>query len=150
LGVVRAKTIEQIVSDINREKGKKVVLVDLPRPELVQAYLQADLFVFASNIEYSPLVLFEAAAAGLPFLTVPVGNASEIVEWTGGGEICAAPLDTHSYIRVNPKELAKHIESLAKDDERRIEMGKRGKDAARSRFNWAYLANEYESLFAQT
>lgn len=142
-------TIERLVADINRQKGKSVVVVDLPRPDLLQAYLQADLFVFASNIEYSPLVLFEAAAAGLPFLTVPVGNTHEIIEWTGGGEMCPAPMDTHGYTRVNPKDLARHIESLARDDKLRVEMGKRGKDAARNRFNWSHLANEYESLFVR-
>lgn len=142
-------TIERVVAHINRQKGKSAVVVDLSRPDLLQAYLQADLFVFASNIEYSPLVLFEAAAAGLPFLTVPVGNAREIIEWTGGGEICPAPLDSHGYIRVNPKDLARYIESLVRDDKLRAEMGKRGKDAAKNRFNWSQIANEYESLFVR-
>lgn len=139
--------IERIVTDLNRHKGKCAVLVNLPRAELLQAYLQADLFVFASNIEYSPLVLFEAAAAGLPFLTVPVGNSHEIIEWTGGGEICPAAIDNHGHTRVNPKDLARNIESLAKDEVRRIELGKRGKAAAFKRFNWTHLVNEYESLF---
>jgi glycosyltransferase involved in cell wall biosynthesis len=145
----KSNTIERVVADISRQKGKKVILADLPRPDLVQAYLQADLFVFASNIEYSPLVLFESAAAGLPFLTVPVGNAREIIEWTGGGEVCAAPIDAHGYTRVNPKELASHIESLAMDEAARKEMGERGKEAVRNRFNWAHLANEYELLFVR-
>ena len=72
---------------------KRVILTDLERQDLIQAYLAADLFVFASRIEYSPLVLFEAAAAGTPFLTVPVGNADEIVRWTGGGVLCEATKD---------------------------------------------------------
>ena len=41
---------------------KRVVLTDLPRADLVQAYVHADLFVFASYVEYFPLVLFESAA----------------------------------------------------------------------------------------
>lgn len=149
LSVGSSATIERLVRDIGRQKGKSAVVVDMPRPDLLQAYLQADLFVFASNIEYSPLVLFEAAAAGLPFLTVPVGNAHEIIEWTGGGEMCPAPLDTRGYTRVNPKDLARYIESLARDDKLRLEMGRRGKDAARNRFNWSHLSNEYESLFVR-
>ena len=68
-----------------RRPDRRVLITDLGRAELVQAYLAADLFAFASRIEYSPLVLFEAAAAGTPFLSVPVGNAREIAEWTGGG-----------------------------------------------------------------
>ena len=56
---------------------KTVLRLDLPREKVVDAFFEADLFVFASRVEYSPLVLFESAAAGTPFLTVPVGNASE-------------------------------------------------------------------------
>jgi len=128
--------------------GKKRVLrVDLPRAELVQAYLQSDLFVFASNIEYSPLVLFEACAAGLPFLTVPVGNTAEIVAWTGGGEMCDAPRDAEGYTRAEPKVLARAIEKLIQDPARLSGLGADGKAASMARFNWANLTREYEDLF---
>src|SRR5207302_2380480 len=90
----------------NREPGKRVFYMDLPRSELVQAFMAADLFVFASNIEYSPLVLFESAAAGTPFLSAPVGNAEEIARWTGGGLICPAKIDARGYTRVDPRVLA--------------------------------------------
>lgn len=60
-------------------------VVQLSRPDLVQAYLHADLFVFPSNIECSPIVLFESIAAGTYFLASQAGNASEIISWFGGG-----------------------------------------------------------------
>ena len=78
---------------------KTVLRVDLPREKVVDAFFEADLFVFASKVEYSPLVLFESAAAGTPFLTVPAGNAREIVRWTGGGWLCPADLDDRGYTR---------------------------------------------------
>jgi glycosyltransferase involved in cell wall biosynthesis len=71
--------------------------------------MAADLFVFASIVEYSPLVLFEAAAAGTPFLSVPVGNAEEIARWTGGGMICPAARDERGYVRVDPSLLAREM-----------------------------------------
>ena len=49
---------------INSRGGdrRRAVVIDLPRAELIQAYLNSNLFVFASKVEYSPLVLYEAAA----------------------------------------------------------------------------------------
>ena len=55
--------------------------------EVVEAFFAADLFLFPSLIECSPLVLFEAAAAGTPFIATDVGNSREIAEWTGAGLI---------------------------------------------------------------
>lgn len=136
---------------INREHGekKKVIITDLPRNRLIQAYLNSNLFVFASNIEYSPLVLYEACAAELPFLTVPVGNAAEIAKWTKGGLVCFAEIDGCGYTRVDPKTLATKIEELANDSERLIELGKNGRSAIRQRYNWDVIARDYERLFVQ-
>lgn len=141
--------LQQCIGEINSGKfgRKKVIRVDLPRDQLVQAFLQADLFVFASNIEYSPLVLFEACAAGLPFLSVPAGNAREIAEWTGGGRICDAPFDELGYCRVSPAALAGSIEALVADPAELMRLSKNGQASSRERFNWEALTLEYERLF---
>lgn len=142
-------SIDTWVARINDSNygNKRVLRVDLKRDTLVQAYLQSDLFVFASNIEYSPLVLFEACAAGLPFLTVPVGNAREIIAWTNGGTLCEAVVDASGYTRVDPAVLAKAIEKTVADLEALGAMSEEGKKACQQRFNWASLAIEYEQLF---
>ena len=139
-------SLEDIVRKINAKSmgEKKVALCDLPRAELVQAYLNANLFVFASNIEYSPLVLFEACASNLPFLTVPVGNSREIVAWTKGGELCPATVDNTGYTRVDPVVLAKFIEELMQSPDRLSELGSNGLKASRDRFNWDNIVLEYE------
>jgi glycosyltransferase involved in cell wall biosynthesis len=124
-------------------------LVDLQRPELIQAYLNSDLFVLASNIEYSPLVLFEAAAAGLPFLSVPVGNAEEIARWTGAGEICPAPRDALGYTRVEPAVLARCMENLAARPEDRKACAEAGRRNWREQFTWQRIAARYEELFVR-
>jgi L-malate glycosyltransferase len=66
-------------------KRKKILVVNLERPKTVAAYNQADLFLFPSNIECSPIVLFEAMASKTPFLVTDVGNSREIIKWSGGG-----------------------------------------------------------------
>ena len=130
----------------NRQSSKLVLKLDLPRPEVVQAFMAADLFVFASNIEYSPLVLFESVAAGTPFLSVPVGNAEEIALWTGGGIICPANKDARGYTNVDPVELAKNIELIMADPLKLSKIGECGREEWQKRFTWKVIAEQYESI----
>ena len=133
---------------INKSQINKLVLVtDYPREELTQAFMAADLFVFASNIEYSPLVLFEAAAAGTPFLTVKVGNAEEIAEWTGAGVTCLSEVDAKGYTRVDVQVLAKEMVSLMNQKKLLDKMGTTGKKNWLEKFTWEKVASQYEQLF---
>jgi glycosyltransferase involved in cell wall biosynthesis len=125
---------------------KKMLPVDLPREKVVDAFFEADLFVFASKVEYSPLVLFEAAAAGTPFLTVPAGNADEIVHWTGGGWLCPAEVDDRGYVKVSPSVLAREIEKGIGSPDRLRELGENGRQAWRERFTWNRIAGLYECV----
>jgi glycosyltransferase involved in cell wall biosynthesis len=127
---------------------KRVILTDLERGDLIQAYLAADLFVFASRIEYSPLVLFEAAAAGTAFLTVPVGNADEIVRWTGGGILCQATKDGLGYTRVDPDTLAEAMARCMTDRERLSRLGATARARWRNCFTWKMVAGYYEDILA--
>lgn len=134
---------------IERARGqanKQVLCVDLPRPELVNAFRSADLFVFASNIEYSPLVLFESAAAGTPFLTVPVGNAEEIARWTGGGMVCPAPRDERGYTRVEPRVLAREMAALMAAPQRLQALGETAHRRWSQEFSWQHIARRYEAI----
>jgi glycosyltransferase involved in cell wall biosynthesis len=126
--------------------SKTVLRVDLPREKVVDAFFEADLFVFASKVEYSPLVLFEAAAAGTPFLTVPVGNSREIVRWTGGGWICPADVDERGYTKVSPAVLAREMEKAVRSPEYLRKLGEAGRRAWQERFTWAEIARSYERI----
>lgn len=137
-----------IIEKIHAEHaGKRILLLDLPREELVQAYIHADLFLFASRVEYSPLVLFEAVAAGTPFLSVQVGNTSEIAEWTGAGEICPADRDEHGYTRVDPTIFGAHWSRLVRDRAHLKQLGETGRRNWAARFTWEKITDQYESLF---
>ncbi|NYT46274.1 glycosyltransferase family 4 protein [Alcaligenaceae bacterium] len=143
------ESLQNIVDRVNSERSalKRIVMVDLSRTELIQAYLNSDLFVFASHIEYSPLVLYEACAAGTPFLASPAGNAAEIAAWTGGGEIFKANADPKGYIKISPSDLARHMEQLLAMPQKLNELGVRGCAASRNRFNWEAITSQYETLF---
>jgi glycosyltransferase involved in cell wall biosynthesis len=130
----------------SRVGKKRVLYLDLPRDDVVSAFLEVDLFVFASMIEYSPLVLFEAAAAGTPFLTVPVGNSPEIVRWTGGGWLCPAELNERGYTKVSPAVLAREMEKAVRSPEYLRQLGEAGRCAWLDRFTWAKIAESYERI----
>jgi glycosyltransferase involved in cell wall biosynthesis len=142
------ESIESMAAKASAQPFKRVILTDLERQELIQAFLAADLVVFASRIEYSPLVLFEAAAAGTPFLTVPVGNADEIVRWTGGGTLCEAARDSYGYTRVDPQILAAEMARCMKDRERLNQLGATARERWRNYFTWTIVTEYYEDILA--
>lgn len=140
--------ILDIANAINKkEKKKKILVTNFPRQELIQAYMASDLFVFASNIEYSPLVLFESAAAGIPFLSVDVGNAEEIAKWTQSGEICPSEKDSKGYTRVSPIVLAEKMAEMMYDLPKLKEMGDRAKFNWSEHFTWKKIVIQYEQIF---
>jgi glycosyltransferase involved in cell wall biosynthesis len=141
-----SRRMRRWIARANAQPGKRVLCMNLERPDLVAAYMASDLFVFASIVEYSPLVLFEAAAAGTPFLSVPVGNAEEIASWTGGGVICPAAKDARGCTRVDPQVLAREMGRLLKDDELRMQLGRTGKERWRRLFTWQAIAPRYEAI----
>lgn len=145
-----ADPIRYWVERASRQSNKQVLKVDLGRQELVQAYMNADLFVFASNIEYSPLVLFETAAAGTPFLSVPVGNAEEIARWTGGGVICPAPKDERGYTRADAAQFGAEMKRLMESAAQLEELGAVARNRWQEQFTWASIADRYEAILRGT
>lgn len=147
VGPAQGVSRDATAPDANSPPAKKTVLrVDLPRSKVVDAFFEADLFVFASKVEYSPLVLFESAAAGTPFLTVPAGNAGEIVRWTGGGWLCPADRDERGYINVSPTVLAREMEKGIRSSEYLRQLGEAGRRSWQDHFTWAKIAQSYERI----
>lgn len=141
------KDLLKIVEKINRSQAQKSVLItNLSRNDLTQLFMAADLFVFASKIEYSPLVLFETAAAGTPFLSVEVGNASEIVQWTGAGVMCPSMVGEKGYTLVNEDVLAASMAELMRSPERLEALGHAGRKNWVEKFNWEIIAKQYERV----
>lgn len=146
--VGKSSTPQELALKINQHsKNRRVIVSDFTRAELVQAYMTADLFVFASNVEYSPLVLFEAAAAGTPFLTVNVGNSKEIATWTGAGMMCPSYKDEKGYTRVDESVLAHAMEDAMLHKARLAELGATGRRNWEQKFTWGKITRQYEQIF---
>ena len=130
-----------------RLRGRRVLLLDPPRPQVLDAYADADLFVFCSMVECSPIVLFEAMAAGLPFVSADVGNAAEIAEWSGAGVVVESRRRDDGLVEVDSAAVARAVDDLLADPDRRRAMGESGRAAWRERFTWDAIAARYEDVY---
>ena len=128
-------------------RDRRVMLADPPRAEVIAAYTDADAFLFCSMVECSPLVLFEAMAAGLPFLSLDVGNAAEIADWGGCGEIVPSGRNAAGNVTAPASAVAELLDGLLADPERRREMGASGRSAWQESFTWERIADQYEQLY---
>ena len=117
---------------------KRVLLLDPPRRDVVSAYHSADVFVFGSTIECSPIVLFESAASRTPFVSSACGNAAEIAEWTGCGRILS---------RMTAGVMARTIENILLDTAELQSMRESGFQAWKNRFTWENIALQYERIY---
>ena len=135
------------VRRLNRRGGPNTArTLDLPRDQVVAAFRAADLFLFPSQIECSPLVLFEAMAAHTAYLTSPAGNASEITEWSGGGLVLPATAQG-LYTVCPPADLADTADALLADPARRRALADAGRAAFEARFDWERAVDAYEALY---
>lgn len=126
---------------------KRVILLDPARADVVAAYHAADLFVFGSNVECSPIVLFEAMASRTPFVTVACGNAEEIVNWGHGGIVLPAVQRSNGNVEGDPGDMARTIEDLLLNPKERHRLAEAGYRAWKERFTWEKIAIEYEKLY---
>lgn len=132
----------------NKLFGKKKIIFNyFSREFTVAAYKQADLFLFPSNVECSPIVLFECAAAHLPFLSTDVGNSKEIAQWTKGGEIMPTTIDGGGFSHVKVEEGVKMLNELYNNKNKREKMAKESFEIWQQKYSWEVITKEYEKMY---
>lgn len=126
---------------------KRVLLLNPTRADVVAAFHAADLFIFGSNLECSPLVLFEAMASKTPFVTVACGNAKEIVDWGRGGVVIPTAQRPDGMVEADPVVMASFIEDLIASPDKRLRLAESGRRAWQEQFTWEKIATRYEQLY---
>jgi glycosyltransferase involved in cell wall biosynthesis len=90
------------------------------------------------------LFVLEALANGVPVVQPRHGAFPEMIEATGGGLLVEPD---------SPEDLARGIETLLRDPEQRLELGRRGREAVHTRFHDGIEAEStlrvYERLLAE-
>jgi glycosyltransferase involved in cell wall biosynthesis len=127
--------------------SKKIILTEANRETTVAAYKQADLFLFPSNIECSPIVLFEAMAAKTPFLVTDVGNSVEIVKWSDGGMILPTYVDEKKFSHAKISESAELLNKIYADKTLRKKLAEQGHKNWQEKFTWQKITLQYEDLY---
>jgi len=107
--------------------------VGISRDDVLAAYHQADIFLFASEKECSPLVILEAKASRVPFVSTDCGN---VREWSGG-VVCP------------PDKMATYANRLLDDDEIRRILAEEGFRQWKEKFTWESVVDRYEDLYQE-
>lgn len=121
---------DRLISIAQKEKVLNIAFIDpVPAVRLQTIFMQADIAVHClapgagGGDSASPNKIFEAMSAGLPVVTNWRGWLSKRIVEAGAGVI------------VDVEAFASTVVELARDDQRRAEMGRRGKLLAASEFS---------------
>lgn len=127
--------------------SQQVIFDSATREETVAAYQAADLFLFPSKIECSPIVLFEAMASRTPFLVTDVGNSREIARWGEGGWIMPGNQAEDGFTQADIAESAKQLRDIISHKEDLKVAQDKGYQAWKNKFTWQIIANTYVDLY---
>ena len=127
--------------------SKNILIKDLTREQTVAAFKAADIFLFTSRVECSPLVLFESMAAKTPFLTTDVGNSKEIIKWSKSGILLPTTIDKKGYSQALVSESAIILKQILANSGKRKIMAQNGFKAWKKKFTWEKIAWQYEHVY---
>jgi glycosyltransferase involved in cell wall biosynthesis len=131
-----------------QQLGAQSSIVFLGSQSDVRKYLYAaDVLALSSISEGQPMVVLEAAAAGLPIVSTDVGSCREIIEGfevdpvKGRGGIVVEPC--------NPKAIAEALATIFLDDTLRQQMGEVLRRRVESYYHKNRVTRLYEELYAE-
>lgn len=128
----KRKAFERLANDLGL--GRQIIFTGYQSHEELKTYFdRSDIFVFPSRMESFGLVVPEALANGLPVIACKgIGAVEEILPL---GD-CILPVEPDSV-----EQLSTAIIQLARDPERRKEMGEVGSRIAAEYFTWDQSAS---------
>jgi starch synthase len=136
-----------------REARDGVVWIDemMPRPELIQLFSHADVFVCPSIYEPLGIVNLEAMACRAPVVATAVGGIPEVVADGVTGLLVSfepapssqEPADPDGFARA----LADKVNELLADPSRAAAMGAAGRQRAIEEFSWSAIAARTFELY---
>jgi glycosyltransferase involved in cell wall biosynthesis len=132
------REMERLAEELGLAGGVRFLGVREDVPELMSA---ADGYVMASAWEGMPMVLLEAAAAGLPVVATSVAGNREVVE------------DEKSGFLVPPHESdalgTAMLRLMGLSESQRRAMGERGRELVRTQYGLGRLVDRWEELYRE-
>lgn len=111
--------------------GRVLFLERISNDDIASAYCAADLFVCSATWELQPLVVLDAMASRLAFVSTDVGCVSELP----GGEVVQGKT-----------EMAATMRRLLGDSAARRQLAESGRAASLARYNWEANLDRYEHI----
>lgn len=125
---------DKILSALQKYENFKW-LGPLQYPDKVREYLtEIDVYALISGIDMSPLTLQEAQLMQKPVIATDVGGIAELMKDNETGFLVQ---------RNNAEELIEKCSLLVNDNQKRIEMGKAGRQFVMNNFSWEKIAKEF-------
>lgn len=138
--------VQFIILFINN-KINKIHLLNLDRDSLIQSYKDANVFLFPSNLECSPVVLFEAMASGTPILVSDVGNSREIISNSNAGKLLPSQILKNGYTKIDVLESSRILNRLLTANNILEILSINGKKYWLDNFTWEDISTKYEKLY---
>lgn len=127
-------SLTRLVDDLGI--GASVTFAGYVDEEKADYFAASDIFVFHSMFETFGQVVAEAMTMGKPVVSVRAGAVSEVVD-DGVTGLLSAPEDADG--------LAASIAALIDDPDRRLEMGRAGREKAKRCFDWKAQSIAWEN-----
>jgi len=102
------------------------------RAAVLSSYKHADLFLFGSKVECSPLVMYESFASKTVFITTPVGNVAD-------------HKDVILIIR-SPEDMARSASHLLDYEKERSALAEKAFRLWRENYTWDKIVEQYEAM----
>ena len=125
-------------------------LLNKDREDVIQAFLGGDLFVFPSQKEVAPIVLLEAMAAGLPWLSLPVGHTKDLCGGVILSDVPRKPDGSCSFSDVVHKSMALKIDEMLSNKELLLSLSVDGLSKIERDLNWEKICQLYDRVFSRS
>jgi len=122
------------------------LFLDIPRSDTIQAFREADLFAFPSEVEVAPLVILETMAVGTPWVGLNVGNLPTLE----GGKIVRGERKKEGrwvYSTEMHEEFQNHMLDILNDDDLNKRLGEDAILQVVDQFNWENIKHKYHEIF---
>jgi glycosyltransferase involved in cell wall biosynthesis len=125
-----------------KEKGMTVSLKkNLPREDVIGFLKQSNVFTFSSEKEVAPLVLLEAMASSLPWVSINVGNAEDL-----SGGTCVHALKDSRFHSMFDKRVGIHFREAVVNMWNNNSIGAAGRQHIEKNLTWDKILPQYLSV----
>ena len=109
------------------------------RKDVPMALASSDIFLFPSWYEAFSLATIEAAACGLPVVATSINGTEDFIKPGVNGE----------FVESDPKHIAKVIEPLIQDADKRQEMGRNARQLVEQNYTWHRVTEQTENAYQE-